>query len=368
MRANTQHLGFGIIGAGAIARVHAEAILATPGTRLAAVYDSVPERARDFAQRYGVDAESDLRCFLARKDVEVVCITTPSGVRADVAVPAAEAGKHLLCEKPLEVTTARADRIINACKASGVILACVFQTRMSPDVRRVKAALESGHFGRLVMLDAQVPWYRNQAYYDSAAWRGTWALDGGGALMNQSIHVIDLMLHFAGRPETAYAFVGTLTHKDIEVEDTAAACVRFCNGALGTITVSTSCAPGFPRRLELAGSRGSAVLESDRLVRWTFEDDSAGRVQGVAEAATDGSPHEDGARTHDAIPIQRHQLQIADLAESIVTGRPPAVPGAEGRRAVEFIGGLYASARSGKPHVFVSEDALSFQQGNNHAT
>jgi predicted dehydrogenase len=251
------------------------------------VYDCVSERAHAFAEQYGVEAESDLATFLARADIDAVTVTTPSGVRADVAVAAAEAGKHVLCEKPLEVTTERADRIIRACDENGVTLGCVFQARTAANVQRIRDAFDAGRFGRLVLVDAQVPWFRTQEYYDSAAWRGTWKLDGGGALMNQSIHIIDLMLYFAGAPHSVYAFTDALTHTGIEVEDTAAAAIRFENGALGTITASTCCAPGFPRRLEIAGERGSVVLEDDRLTRWSFVDQDAGdeRVFAAGEAA-----------------------------------------------------------------------------------
>ncbi len=346
---NMRKLGFGIVGAGAIAGVHAEAIAAAERAELRAVYDARYERARDMAQRYGVKAECDLQRFLAREDIDVVCIATPSGVRSEVALPAAAAGKHLLCEKPLEVTPERADGIIRACTEHGVTLACVFQARTSPDVRRVKTALDAGLFGRLVLVDVQVPWYRAQEYYDSATWRGTWALDGGGALMNQSIHIVDLMLHFAGPPQKAFAFTDTLTHDGIEVEDTAVACLRFRNGALGTITASTGCAPGFPRRIELAGEHGSVVLESDRLVRWAFRE---GHGPDWAAQPNESPPSEDGAQAPDAIGSQGHRYLIEDLTTAILEGRPPMVTGEEGRRAVECICGLYRAAREGRAHVF----------------
>jgi predicted dehydrogenase len=344
-----EKLGYGIIGTGMIAGLHAEVIRAVPNARLAAVYDAVPERARAFAAKHGVEAETDLARFLARPDFDAVCITTPSGARADVAVPAARDGKHLLCEKPLEVTPERADRIIEACETHGVTLACVFQARTSPAVRRIKAALDAGFFGRLVLLDVQVPWYRTQEYYDSATWRGTWALDGGGVLMNQSIHMIDLMLHFAGPPQKAIAFTDTLTHDGIEVEDSAVACLRFRNGAMGTITAGTGCAPGFPRRLELTGEHGGVVLESDRLVRWAFRE---GHDPGWVAQADEEPPAQDGAQAPEAIASQGHLRQIEDLTNAILEGRPPLVSGREGRRAIACICGIYQAAREGRPYVF----------------
>jgi predicted dehydrogenase len=344
-------IGYGIIGTGMIANIHARAIAEIPEARLAAVYDCVPERARAFAERHGTAAESDLESFLARTDVDAVTITTPSGVRADVAVPAARAGKHVLCEKPLEVTIERADRIIRACEESGVILGCVFQARTAANVRRIREALDAGRFGRLVLIDAQVPWFRTQEYYDSAAWRGTWKLDGGGTLMNQSIHIIDLMLYFAGVPRSVYAFTDTLTHTGIEVEDTAVAAVRLASGALGTITASTCCAPGFPRRLEIAGERGSVVLEDDRLTRWSFVDQSADDDRAY-RAGLQSDHIAGGAGAPDAISHEGHRRQIEDLTRAILEGRQPMVSGREARRAVELICGIYESARTGLPFRF----------------
>jgi UDP-N-acetyl-2-amino-2-deoxyglucuronate dehydrogenase len=201
-------VNYGIIGTGMIASLHAKAIADTAHARLVAVYDCVPERGKAFADAHGVAAGTDLSTFLARSDIDAVTVTTPSGIRAEVAVSAAQAGKHVLCEKPLEVTVERADRIIRACEANGVTLACIFQSRMGTNVRRIQGALDAGRFGRLILVDAKVAWFRPQEYYDSAAWRGTWRLDGGGALMNQSIHIIDLMLMFAGPPRSVYQISG----------------------------------------------------------------------------------------------------------------------------------------------------------------
>jgi predicted dehydrogenase len=338
---------YGIVGTGMIARVHAQAIRAAQGAELVVVHDAVPERAAAFAREYGVEWEGDLAAFLARKDVDAVTVATPSGARADVAVPAALAGKHLLCEKPLEVTLGRVDRIIAAAEQAGVILACVFQARTVGAVRRLRQALDEGRFGRLVMANVQVPWFRTQEYYDGSPWRGTWALDGGGALMNQSIHIVDLLLHFLGDPESAMAYTDTLAHANIEVEDTAVAAIRFRNGALGTITATTGAAPGFPRRLELCGTRGSAVLLDERIERWSLLDSEP---HYMAEAAEMSEPHGalSGAADPAAISVHGHREQVEDLTRAIIEGRPPMVSGREARRAVELILGIYRSARQGR--------------------
>ncbi len=345
-----ENINYGIIGTGAIAKIHAKAIKNAESARLVAVYDCVPNRVREFAANHNVEAETDLTKFLSRPDIDAVTIATPSGVRTEIAVAAANAGKHILSEKPLEVTVERVDRILEACNANNVILACVFQSRTTPIVQRIRKALDAGCFGKIACLDVQIPWFRTQQYYDSATWRGTWKLDGGGALMNQGIHTIDLMLYFAGAVQSVSAYVDTLTHKDIEVEDTAVAAVKFRNGALGTVMATTSCAPGFPRRVEIAGENGSAVLEDNHLTRWSFldynEDDD--HVCVVPEDESESS----GATAPDAIAFEGHQRQIQDLTNAILTGSEPLVSGLEGRRAVEFICGIYQSARTGQPYVF----------------
>jgi predicted dehydrogenase len=347
---------YGIIGTGMIARFHARAIADVPNAKLTVVFDKVPERAKAFADEHGVSFESDLDVFLSREDVDVVTVTTPSGARVDVAVPAARAGKHVLCEKPIEVTPARADRIINACALNGVLLGCVFQARTWKNVKLIKAAVDGGRFGRLVMADVQLPWYRSQEYYNSAEWRGTWSLDGGGALMNQSIHIIDLLVHFCGRPAAASAFTDVLSHTDIQVEDTAAAAVRFENGCLATISATTACNPGFTRRLELCGENGSVVLVNDRLERWSFIDQTEEDDRILAEGQVGEEVQGGGAGDPKAISHEGHRRQIEDLTAAVIEGRDPIIPGTEGRRAVELICGIYESARSHRPYLFPEDD------------
>lgn len=346
-----QEVGYGIVGTGMIAGVHAKAIAAVPGARLAAVYDAVRDRAEAFAREHGTQAEASLEALLGRADVHVVSIATPSGSRAETAVAAAQAGKHVLCEKPIEVTLERVDRIIDACRAHGVILAGVFQRRTCRNVQRLRAAIDAGRFGRLVLVDAHIPWFRDQAYYNSAPWRGTWALDGGGVLMNQGIHTLDLMLHLAGPPLAVQAYADRLTHDRIEVEDTAVATVRFACGALGTIAATTCCAPGFPARLSIHGERGSVVLEGDRLLRWTFAEprpeDAVIRQEGGQSEGLAG-----GADNAGGIGPEGHRRQFADLTEAVRSGREPLIPGTEARRAVALIAGIYDSARSGKATMF----------------
>lgn len=338
---------YGIIGTGMIARVHAQAIRDAADSELVAVHDAVPERAAAFAREFGVPWDSDLATFLARRDVDAVTLATPSGSRADVAVPAARAGKHLLCEKPLEVTLERVDRIIAAADRAGVLLACVFQARTVGTVRRVREAISAGRLGRLVMANVQVPWFRSQEYFDGSPWRGTWRLDGGGALMNQSIHIVDLLLHFLGEPESVMAYTDTLAHQRIEVEDTAAAAIRFKNGALATIVATTGAAPGFPRRLEVCGTQGSVVLLDEHLERWCLTGGETHYMEAAAELS-EMRGKLSGAANPTAISTDGHREQIEDLTRAILTGGAPMVCGREARRAVELILAIYRSAREGR--------------------
>ncbi|MEN8255927.1 MAG: Gfo/Idh/MocA family oxidoreductase [Verrucomicrobiota bacterium] len=342
---------FGIIGTGVIAEFHAAAIADAKGAVLTAVCDMNPERGQAFGEKHGVAYERDLNAFLAREDVDAVTIATPTGVHADVAVPAAKAGKHVLCEKPLDINVERVNKIIDACDENKVTLACVFQSRLSRNIQRIKAAIDEGRFGKLIFASAQIKWFRDQEYYDSGQWRGTWAMDGGGALMNQSIHTIDLLAYLAGRPKSVCANIGTLTHTGIEVEDTAVAAIQFECGAMGTIEASTSCAPGFPRRLEISGEKGSIVMEDDDLIRWSFADQTA-EDEAILEEGRAGEDLKGGSSDPKAISHDGHRRLIEDMCEAIQTGREPMIPGREGLLAVELISGIYESAKTGQAYKF----------------
>ena len=341
---------FGIIGAGMISNFHAEAIKAVDDAELTAVFDLDRKRAADFAAKHGVAAYDDLEGFLAKAPIDAVTIATPTGLHGAGAIPAARAGKHVLCEKPLDVTHDKAQSIIDACRDAGVILAPVFQYRFGAGAMTMKRAIEAGRFGRILFVSGRIKWWRSQEYYDSGAWRGTFALDGGGCLMNQSIHTIDLMLHFGGRPDQVFGFTATRTHTGIEVEDNACAVVRFKNGALGVIESSTSCAPGLPLRLEVSGERGTAALEGDAIVEWRFADSEEGDAS-ILDGIK-GKSLGDGASDAKAISIEGHRLQIADLCRAILQSSRPGVDAAEAKIPVELICGIYESMKSGQPYFF----------------
>jgi predicted dehydrogenase len=337
---------FAIIGTGMIAERHAEAINTAEHAGLYGVFDVNIEKALEFSKSHqGIKVYKSFEELLGDKSITAVTIATPTGTHQDVAIPAAQAGKHILCEKPLDVNLERADRIIKTCEENNVKLSAVFQARFSRNVRLIKAALDNGKFGKLVLASAQVKWFRSQEYYDSAGWRGTWKMDGGGALMNQSIHLIDLLLYFAGSPLEVSAYTGALTH-DIEVEDTVCAALKFKNGAMGVIEVSTSCSPGFPRKLELSGEKGSVTLEGDVITRWEFseklpEDSEIYKNNESADLHRGaGGPRFSGC--------EGHRRQIEDLALAILEDRDPFIPGKEGRNAIELICGIYKSSKEAK--------------------
>jgi UDP-N-acetyl-2-amino-2-deoxyglucuronate dehydrogenase len=334
--------GFGIVGTGVIAAMHAAAIVTLPGARLAAVTDVAAEAAAAFAAARGCAAEPSLDALLARPDVDVVCVCVPSGLHAEVGVRAARAGKHLVVEKPIDVTLAAADRLIEATRAAGVLLTVISQHRFDPGLVELKRLLGDGVLGRLVLAEASTKWYRTQGYYDSAAWRGTWAMDGG-SLMNQGVHYVDLLRWCMGPVTEVTAVCATQAHQ-VEVEDTALAIVRFGSGAVGTILSSTAAFPGFPQRLEVTGTDGTVIIEDGRIVRRAFG--AQARTAGPGDGAGPGAIG--AAADPAAIDVASHAAQIADLLAAIEEGREPAVDGQAGRDALEIVCAVYESARTAR--------------------
>jgi len=349
---DTGSRGFGIVGTGVIAALHARAIASLPGARLVAVTDVAPGAASSFAAARGCAAEPGLDGLLARADVDVVCVCVPSGLHAEVGIRAARAGKHLVVEKPIDVTLAAADRLIEAARTGGVTLTVMSQHRFDPGLVELKRLLGEGALGRLVLGEASTKWYRTQGYYDSAGWRGTWALDGG-SLMNQGIHYVDLLRWCMGPVSEVTAVCATQAHQ-IEAEDTALAVVRFGSGAVGTILSSTAAYPGFPQRLEVTGTDGTVIVEDGQIVRRAFGPGSpAASVTGSATGDGDGGAGAGGAgpgaaADPAAIDVAAHAAQIADLLAAIEEGREPAVSGEAGRDALEIVCAVYESARAGR--------------------
>lgn len=340
--------GFGIIGCGMISNFHAKAIADIRGARVAACFDMFPASAQRLAQATGCRAYDDLKQMLADPAVDIVTICTPSGSHMEPAVEAARAGKHVIVEKPLEVTLKRCDKIIDACEKAGVTLSTIFPSRFHESSQLIKKAVDKGRFGRLTVGDSYVKWFRTQEYYDSGAWRGTWKLDGGGALMNQAIHSVDLLVWLMGPVAEVSAYTATLAHERIEVEDVAMAALRFANGALGVIEATTAAYPGALKRIELHGSEGSAVLEEEDITMWEFaKRTSADRA--LLERMRGKTKTGGGAADPAAIGHHGHTHLFNDVLAAIRKGQPPLIDGREGRRSVEVILAIYKSAQSGRP-------------------
>ncbi len=351
---DAERIGFAIVGAGVIGPFHARAITDQPDARLVAVYDVVPEAAAKLAAEFGAEAMTDLDALLARGDIQVVDVCVPSGLHAAIGIRAAQAGKHVICEKPIDVSLEAADRLIAACEAAGVRLQVISQHRFGAGMQRLKRAIEDGTLGTIVMGNAETFWYRSQAYYDSGGWRGTWKLDGGGALMNQGVHYVDLLRWAMGPVSTVNAKMGTLAHERIEVEDVAVAVLQFANGAVGTLMGTTDAFPGYTCKLEIVGTEGSVILEDGEIKAWNLksalgEVGAYGRSKEAkkAEAASNGSVGM-GAADPSAIAWGGHAHQVRDMIDAIRAGREVILPGREARNAVELILAVYRSAETGR--------------------
>lgn len=341
---------FAIVGAGMIASFHLKALSEIDGAKVVAVVDKVPaalERFKDKHKLTDCQFYTELAPMLANPKVDIVIVSTPSGAHMEPAVAAASAGKHVVVEKPLEVTLERCDAIINACDKNKVKLCTIFPSRFADANVTLKKAVDAGRFGRLTLGETTCKWWRTQQYYDQGGWRGTWALDGGGALMNQAIHNVDLLLWMMGPATRVMGMTALLAHERIEVEDTAVGCLQFKNGALGVILATTSVHPGFPKTIAIHGDKGSAVIEQEDVLQWLFTpelpEDKAVKARFAQKVGAEG-----GASDPSAISHVYHTRQLTDFVQAIKAGKAPAVDGCEGRRAVEVILSVYQSQKTGK--------------------
>jgi UDP-N-acetyl-2-amino-2-deoxyglucuronate dehydrogenase len=342
--------GFAVVGCGMIARFHVRALAEVPGARVAALVARQPASADKLIAETGlsgVPVFTDLASALTHPDVDGVIITTPSGAHLEPAVLAANAGKHVVVEKPLEITPERCDAIIDACEANGVQLCTIFPSRFHDANIALRQAVEAGRFGRMTLGETTCKWWRTQQYYDEGGWKGTRALDGGGALMNQAIHNVDLLLWMMGDVTHVTGFTATLAHERIEVEDTAVACLRFASGALGVIQATTSVHPGLPKTIAVHGDAGSVVIEQEDVLKWEFKqpdtNDAAIKDRFAQKLGLSG-----GSSDPKAISHQGHARQLADFVDAIRCGRPPKVDGREGRKAVAVICAIYKSMATGR--------------------
>jgi UDP-N-acetyl-2-amino-2-deoxyglucuronate dehydrogenase len=334
--------GFAIAGTGMIAGFHARAIQMIPNARLVAVCSREIERAEAFAMRFGCKAFDSLDVMLALPEVDALLIATPSGAHLGPALAAAKARKHALCEKPLEISTARIDEMIAAHKAAGTTLGCIFQCRYMAALEPVRRAMDEGRFGTLTYGAAIVPWWREPEYYSQSAWHGTLALDGGGAMMNQAIHAIDLLCDLMPPVESIRANLSNAGHPGIETEDAAVVSLRFKGGALGLIHATTSAWPGRPKRLEISGTAGSVVLEDDRLTQFRFRDERPEDAGVRARFGASATQH--GVSNPAAMTPDLHAACFRDFIHAMATGEPFQIDGASARKSVALIEAITQTA------------------------
>jgi len=330
----------GILGAGNISETHARAAAAIPGTEIVAVTGKNLARAERLASAYGAKAYDDLDAFLSHRPMDVVAIGSPSGLHAEQGIAACRRGLHVLVEKPIDITVERADRLIEAARTAGVALGVFFQDHVQPDLVRLHDAILAGRLGRPMLASARVKWYRPPEYYGQSKWRGTWALDGGGALMNQGIHTADLLLWLLGPVSRVAARTATSLHA-IEVEDTVVALLEFESGAMATLEATTAAYPGYRRRVELTGTEGTVIVEHDRLVAADLRQPADDLLIAASEDqnASASSPVVSDARGH--------QRLFEDFFDAIATGREPRCSGRYARQSVALVQSVYQAAATG---------------------
>lgn len=337
---------FGIVGTGMIAGFHAQAIADLPNGQLHSVYSRQEQTANKFASEHHCQAFWDLNKFLSDPRLDVVTICTPSGCHLEPAVAAAGHGKHVLCEKPMEVTLERIDQMIHVHQQAGTKLGGIFNSRYKDVNQLFKQTVESGRLGRITYGAGYVPWWRTQQYYDQGLWRGTMRYDGGGALMNQGTHTVDMVQWLMGPVKRVTAFTGLLGHENLEVEDMVSASLEFESGAIGVLLASTTMYPGLPARVEVAGTAGAVITESDHLKVFKFDkpqDKDSNLIEQFSAPASSG-----GASDPRDISSENHRRNFACFLEALDKGIDPELDGTEARKAVEIVLAVYKSAKSGR--------------------
>jgi UDP-N-acetyl-2-amino-2-deoxyglucuronate dehydrogenase len=331
----------GLIGGGNITGTHARAARDVPGVEIAAIYGTNAGKVSRLCLEHGGQPYSDFDQFLSHRPMDLVAIGSPSAMHAAQGIAAARRGLHVLTEKPLDITTTRADALISEADRAGIKLGVFFQDRCKPDILRVKKAVDAGVLGHPILADARVKWYRPPDYYANSRWRGTWALDGGGALINQAVHTVDLLLWLFGNVASVQASSKAALHA-IEVEDTLVALLQFANGALGVLQAATSVYPGYPRRLELTGSQGTIIIEQDRLLAADLRNPQEDLLRG---GEADQNPSAFSPVVSD---VRGHQYALEDFLASIQTNTDPRCDGREGRRSLALVEAIYAACRTGE--------------------
>jgi predicted dehydrogenase len=337
----------GLIGGGNITETHARAARAISGVEIAAIHGANAEKIARLCREHGGTPYQNFDAFLNHRPMDLVILGSPSGLHAEQGITAARHGLHVLTEKPLEISTARADALIAVAKAANVQLGVIFQDRTKPHFLQLKRWLAQNLLGKILFVDARVKWYRPPEYYSNSRWRGTLALDGGGALINQGVHTIDLLLWLLGDVARVQARTSTLLHK-IEAEDTAVATFEFASGALGVFHATTAAYPGFPRRVDISGTEGTVILEHDRILAANLRDSPAAQTIAkdlavLNELAKDENQSSSSAAVSD---FRGHQAVLEDFLAAIQQNRAPACDGLEGRRSIALVEAIYRAAKT----------------------
>lgn len=350
MATDQKKYGIGIVGCGNISDTHAEAIMKTSKGKLIAAHSRTDASVKTFCEKYDITPFTSYEEFLDNPDLDIVVICTPSGTHLDYGKSAAEAGKHVIVEKPIETTVARGQSLIESCNENGVKLAVIYQSRFMEDVMQMKELIDKQQAGDIFMASASVKWFRDQDYYSNSSWRGTYALDGGGAVINQSIHTIDLLQWFMGGVKTISAFKGTFTHEGIEAEDNAVACLEFNNGAIGVFEASTSITPPQDRTVEINGTKGTLTLKGENLQKKLSDREAAGQEDDSGEATGAASPLS-------GMTYQDHKNQYDAILDAFHHDTEPVVSGEESLQSLAIVEALYKAADEQQPvHI---EDILS---------
>jgi UDP-N-acetyl-2-amino-2-deoxyglucuronate dehydrogenase len=337
-----KEIGFGVLGCGIIGPLHCKAINKAEGACLVAVSDVDAEKAKKLAAEFGVEGYTDYEEMLKRDDIHAVAICTPTSMHPEQTILAAKYGKHVICEKPMATTLRDAKKMIEACKKHKVKLAVIFQRRAAGIFPAIKKFVDDGRLGKLLMGDAYIKYYRSQGYYNSAGWRGTWEFDGGGALMNQGIHIVDIVQWITGGIESVYGYAETKA-RDIEVEDTSAVVIRYKNGAIGVIEGATTVCPPMDHRIEIHGTKGTIMVSGEKAVKWSLWTDDEKEINLLKE---DEEIRKLTSADHEW--CAGHYVQFQDFANAINENKKPTVSGEDGMEALKVVLGIYKSSKTGK--------------------
>lgn len=343
---------FGIIGGGMAGPLNAGALRDIPQAELVACCDINEQAGKKLCADYGIaDYCGDYRKLLARDDIDAVCVVTPPFLHEEMVIAAAKAGKHVMCEKPIATDCNAADRMIAACREAGVKLGGIFMYRFMDQAQAIKKAIDEGRLGKLISVDCSGKCFRSDEYYASGAWRGTWKGEGGGSLMSQTVHFIDLMLYLAGDVESLYGRYMTTVHPEIEVDDIANASFKFKNGAIGTVQSGTAVRPGYPRHLEIHGEKGTIKIIEEQIVEWKV--DGMNEQDYLTKEVIDSG---DTSAQAGYVATENHRRQLTDFVAAIINDKTPMVDGVESRRTLEFIRAIYQSSDTDKTVTFPLAD------------